>query len=535
MISKVFINIPKLLLLISFALVAMTLAGCADREIAEEKNKDARIEADGAIEKIRGYYQPRPSLLVEDSPWFGARAIPFQNGDPLPIDLEKDDSIVITFDRPLTIEQVAARIQGATGMRIIVGKERGKSDGSGSIDDQTGAGEALFLPVDGRLVSGGRVLWQGSLSSILDQIADRFDAEWRYNGKVINLSQHIVRTFMLHSLAGTTEIESSVNAGDSEGGTLPTQGVSSTAELEIWDEIERTVDNIIGNEARASYSPATGTITIAGSPSAINSAQEYLQIQNELRLRRVVIEARVLAVTLNKGYDFDFDLELVFENIIEDQPFVFTSKGLLDNGAIQSGLVRTIPTELGSGDSQSLVINSLDALAEDVSVVHSGTVMTLSDQPAPLQVATKRSYIERVTGSAAEGTSSTTLEPGTIDVGLTMNVLPRVIEQDQVMLRIALGITDLVELREVSTDDSTIQLPEIDTTGFLQNIVMRSGETLVMAGFERNNSSTSDRGVGHPLNFLLGSDNSWSHSRRLRVLLLTTNILPSKPIDIVYR
>jgi type II secretory pathway component GspD/PulD (secretin) len=77
-----------------------------------------------------------------------------------------------------------------------------------------------------------------------------------------------------------------------------------------------------------------------------------------------------------------------------------------------------------------------------------------------------------------------------------MNILPRVIEQDRIMLRIALGITDLVQLREFTSGASSIQLPEVDSTGFLQNAVLQSGETLVLAGFERKGANDTKQGTG---------------------------------------
>src|SRR5690606_11380450 len=172
-------------------------------------------------------------------------------------------------------------------------------------------------------------------------------------------------------------------------------------------------------------------------------------------------------------------------------------------------------------------------VAEKVSVEYSGNLVTLSDQPAPLQVATKRAYVARVSGWATDGASSTTLEPGTIDIGLSMNILPRVIEQDRIMLRIALGITDLVQLREFTSGGSSVQLPEVDSTGFLQNAVLNSGETLVLAGFEKKSADDRQDGIGRPENWLLGGGESFGQGREIRVLMINARLLPEEPVNVV--
>ncbi len=515
-------------ILIILSIMVLPVMGCAQREEAKAKSKEIRVAAEKSLEDIRIKPEKRDTLMIADTPWFGQKAIPFQNGTPLPKHVEQEDSLVITFDKPLTLMEVASLLQGTTGIRISVE--------TGGAEIQDPALQPRFLPADGMEVSGGRILWQGSLSNLLNQLSDRFDAQWSYNGTSIKLSQHIVRTFMLHSLAGSTEVGGSVKTGatGSEGG-LPQQSVDTSTTLSIWEEIEAAITSITDSRARVSLSPTTGTITIAGAPSVVNDVEKYLKMQNSLRLRRVAIETQVLSVTLSDEYDYNFDLDIIIKEAFNNQPLVFSSvNDPLTNGRdVATGLLREIPAGLGDRGTVQAVVNALDAIAEEVSVIHSGSVVTLSDQPAPLQVATKRAYVARVSGSSSDTTSSVSLEPGTIDIGLSMNVLPRVIQRDKVMLRLAIGITDLVELREFTSGDTSIQLPEVDTTGFLQNAILSDGETLVLAGFERKSANDLESGTGVPWNMALGGQKAFGHGREIRVLLITADVLPEDPIEVI--
>ena len=526
--------------LCSALVLTSLLMGCSDLRETRSDIKSLSAQADQQLQQInqQNAAETLSPLTVEDSPWFGNQAVPVEKGEILPSTLENDQALVITFDQPLTIDQVAARIQAATNIRVMVQRGQMIMPAGGGV---TGAldplGDVRFLPADGLEVSGGRMVWQGSLSSLLDQIADRFDAEWTYNGKAIQISQHITRTYMLHSLAGTVDIGGSVTTGptSSESG-LPQQSLGTVAKMSIWEEIQHSIENIIGTKARASFSPATGTITVSGYPSAVRQVEDYLRMQNKLRLRRVAVETRVLSVDLKKGFQNALDLDVVFKEAFNNQGFRFTTVAdTADAGGqvLSGGVLSALPGTQTQGSAAVTNAKLLASIADNVTVEHTGSLVTLSDQPAPLQVATKKDYVKRVSASTAEGGTTTSIEPGTIDIGLTMNVLPHVIEQDRVMLRIALGITDLVGIQPFTSGQSSVQLPEVEATGFLQNTVLQSGETLVLAGFERKNASEQASGTGHPWNILLGGRQAFNRGREVRVLLITARVLPEEPMQVV--
>ena len=522
----------KAILLFLVTITPIYLTSCADKKAIRAENAAALSRADTALADMKQPNKTIESLEVEEKPYFGNAAVAFDNGDPLPSRLESADSLVITFDRALTLPEIAARIQNAANVRVMVESAQNMSkDGTTTATADTTA--ETFLPADGVEVSGGRVLWQGQLSNLLNQVSDRFDAEWHYRNNAIVMSQHVVRTFMLNALAGTVDVLGSVKSSASDNSNLPSQTVDTTAKLSIWDEIQKTIENIAGNKARTSFSPATGTITAAGSPSAVRDIEKYLTMQNRLRLRRVSVDTQILSVELSKEYTNTVDIDLVIKNSLRNRPFRVLNSGSSDvlstigvgplaNGAIVQKSVA------------SILIKELSAISNNVSVDYTGTLVTLSDQPAPLQVSTKTTYVARVTSSSSGDTnSSTSLEPGTIDAGLNMNVLPRVIAQDKVMLRVAIGLTDLVSNASFVSGESTIQLPVVDATGFLQNTVLQSGETLVLAGFEKKTGKDSEEGLGTSWNIFGGGSQNYGKSREVRVLIITATILPEDPIVVL--
>ncbi len=523
--------------------VVFVLSGCSDQREAKEGYEAVLAETDTALKKIEPKRKVRPALVVDDKPWFGHQAIRMRNGDPLPVELTQPNSVVMTFERGLTLKEFARQIQISTGLRVIV-----EQTASGQSTPGSEPSQSTFLPFDGVEVAGGRVLWQGDLSDLLNQVSDQFDVEWSFVNNVVRLTSQVTRTFMMHALAGEVTTTGSVATGtSSEAGNLPKQNVDTSVTLALWKEVQEAVSNILGKDGNATFSPATGTITVSGKPASVREVETYLRYQNKMRLRRVAVTVRVLSIQQTETNNVDFDLEAAVKNGLDNQPFIFDA----GSSGVSTGIVRAIPstmlrtaidgdttitdaTDDGNTDSVSAVI---DALAREnrVGIVHTGTVVTLSDQPAPLQVARQRTYVARVSAAATSDASSTSLEPGTIEEGLTMNVLPRVIEQDRVLLRLGIGITQVREIADFSAGDLTVQLPDLDTTGFLQNMVLSGGETLVMSGFERADSTYERSGTGHPDNIFLGGTRGAERNRTVTVLLITADILPEDPFAVLKR
>lgn len=514
---------------------ALLLASCG----LEEKNRKihtARVdEAVQSLEKIEPAAKPVNSLTVDHRPWFGSTSVPILNGEPLPAQFAGNDGVVLTFERPLALREIAAMIQSATGVRVYA---------ETSAETEKGGGGPTFVPPDGIEVSGGRVVWQGALNDLLDQVASAFDAQWRYENGAIVLSDRITKTFMLHALAGNLEVGSGLQSDTSDSTALPSINFTRKSTLEIWTEIKDAITGIIGDRGSVSFSPSTGTITVTGYPSYVGRIEDYLREQNRMRLRRIAIAVKVLSIESSDSTAVSLKLSSIFERALRDKPFELKSV----DGGLTAGILRSLPqidsvTGLSGSDitgtpvtPTSDTITSILQASEEidrVSVVQSGAVVTLSDIPAPLQIGRVISYLQRVSTTSSNGEVSTSLEPGEISTGLTMNVLPRVIEKDRVLLSLSVGIKEAQQpFQTFSAGGVSIQLPEVQTTGFMQNAVLSQGETLVLAGFEKNEDGYSRDG---PPGRILGGDENLDKGREMSVLLISTEILPEDPFTVIGR
>lgn len=520
-------------ILVLAVIAGFGLASCAEKKIVEEKVAASTSEADRALQQISPKSPVAQPLMIDQRPYYGASAIPITNGSPLPAQFEQPNSIVMTFARAVTQAELMRMVQAVTGMRATASTGVASSETSSASE-----GPTTFIPSDGEQVAGGRVVWQGRLSDLLNQAADVFGADWTYDGTAIEFDQAITRTFMLHALASELSVKGSVKSGSSgdSSSNLPEVEVAQTSSMKVWEEIKEAVGTIMGSSGKAAFSPSTGTITVTGAPDIVRRVEAYLNQQNSLRLRRVAVAIKVISVTASNDLDLSADLTGIIKR-------AFDQASLRTVGEASSGIaIGVLKAPLDATDQTNIASDRLitelraNKGVDRASVVHSGALVTLSDQPAPLQVGRQISYLKRTSSTGGDSGSSVSLEPGTINTGLMMTILPRIVEQNRILMRISVAITDAQQPFATfgagsGTSAVSIQLPEVETTGFLQNAVMTSGETLVLAGFEKNLNSSSENGA--PGTWLLGGSNETSRSRELTVMLLTSEILPEEPITVI--
>ena len=94
------------------------------------------------------------------------------------------------------------------------------------------------------------------------------------------------------------------------------------------------------------------------------------------------------------------------------------------------------------------------------------------------------------------GNAIQSITTDTIVTGFQMQLLPRVLNTKEILLRYSLNLSDLVALETFNATDSSVQLPEVSRSKFEHQVMLKNGQTLVMSGFERQRTETDRKGVG---------------------------------------
>ncbi|HHK5683130.1 TPA: PilN family type IVB pilus formation outer membrane protein [Serratia marcescens] len=387
-------------------------------------------------------------------------------------------------------------------------------------------------------VTGGTslrgVFWQGELGGLLDNVTTRLGLSWRYEQGRIAIFYLDTRTFPVmfmdskasfgsKTVSGTT---SSMGAtGDSSGGGLSGDSNTSQAtEMEIKSSLYEDVTNTI----KSMLTPGTGrmnlsagVLTVTDTPRVLEQIGRYLDDRNKELNRQVVLNVQVYSVEKRTQDQYGIDWNAVFNS---------GSVGLsLTNaftGASSDALNGGISILDGKGAGTKAFIKALSEQA-NVSVMTEASSMTTNLSAVPIQVALQQDYASNVTTeNTANVGSSSSITKSTITTGFNMTVLPFLMPQSPKMqLQFAINMSDDPTMRTFTSEKTSVELMKTRLKTFTQRVIMQSGQTLVLSGYQSLNNTASRQGVGSFRFFGLGGGANGENNKTMLVILITPVIL----------
>ena len=143
-----------------------------------------------------------------------------------------------------------------------------------------------------------------------------------------------------------------------------------------------------------------------------------------------------------------------------------------------------------------------------------------------------QSYLKQITPAITTSTSGATvvgqpgLIPGEINTGFTMLLLPIVLDSNHVLMQCGINLSSLKELTTFSsgagTAQQSLQQPNIATFTTQQKMLVKSGDTIVLSGFE--NESTETRESDFVRKTMPGTKDN-TRSKTTLVVLITPRLI----------
>lgn len=379
----------------------------------------------------------------------------------------------------------------------------------------------------------------GTFKGLLDTASARFGVYWKYSNGAVHFFHTDSRTFQIHAVPGNSTLVATVASGavstggtggasgDSTDGGISannTQNTAVTSQLAVYSSIERSINAMMSSYGKVVSSPATGTITVVDTPDMLERIAEFVEAENQALSRQVVINVTVLAVTLDEMDEYGINWDLVYSNLRNTYGIKNTIASSKNSVGFSAGILDTSSSKFAGS---SVVINALSEQGK-VRRHTSASVVTLNNQPVPVQVAKQTSYLKssETTVTAQVGTT-TSLTPGTVTSGFNMSILPHILSNGTVMLQFSTDISSLRSIRTVSSGGSSIETPEMDTRNFLQRVAMKSNETLIISGFEQTEDNLGRQGVGKADNYLFGGGYKARSGKEVIVILVTPTTMGS--------
>ncbi|WP_322863226.1 pilus (MSHA type) biogenesis protein MshL [Aeromonas allosaccharophila] len=254
----------------------------------------------------------------------------------------------------------------------------------------------------------------------------------------------------------TNNSSSNNSNGDSSNGTR----IETDTNSDYWTDLRDSLQTLIGSgDGRAVItSPQAGLVTIRAYPKELKAVREFLN-QSESHLKRqVVLEARIIEVALNEGYEQGVDwsgLSASWDG----------GKGITGGGSAANSQLPTTPnqifTALGGGagftisDGNFNVAVNLLKTQGDVNTLSSPRVTATNNQKAVIKVGTDEYFVTNA--STTTVTSTGTAEPivtPNVELtpffsGIALDVTPQIDEEGRVLLHIHPSVIDTEEQKKI--------------------------------------------------------------------------------------
>ena len=282
--------------------------------------------------------------------------------------------------------------------------------------------------------------------------------------------------------SGSNSSSSNNSNGDSSNGTR----IETDTNSDYWTDLRAALQTLIGSgDGRAVItSPQAGLVTIRANPKELKAVREFLS-QSERHLKRqVVLEARIIEVALNEGYEQGVDwsgLSASWDG----------GKGITGGGSAANSSLPITPNQifsaLGGGagfkiaDGNFNVAVNLLKTQGDVNTLSSPRVTATNNQKAVIKVGTDEYFVTNATSTVTSTTTGTERTPNVeltpFFSGIALDVTPQIDELGRVLLHIHPSVIDTEEQKktiDLGATGGKLELP-------LAKSAIRESDTVVQA------------------------------------------------------
>jgi type II secretory pathway component GspD/PulD (secretin) len=483
-------------------LLAFALIGC---DGTLERSQDTVASAQARTAQLNNDFYSRPPVRASGAQTSSANfvapeVINLKSSDRLPASAETSTSVVLISRDPLRLADIAARLSDITKIQHSV------ELGPNGTEVQAGADGAAVASTSRAGSLAIRPSLRGSLSSVLDKVGSAFDVEWTYQDGRVVFRDYVTRQYQLSAMPVTSSMGFSAVE------------TSSSSSLDMWAELQDGLQNVAGPNSQLSIGQGTGILTVTAMLSDQDRVRDYIATMNQTMGQQIAFDVNVLTVTAQAAEAYGLDLESV---AFGDSVNVDWRGGqnLPDPvGSVNVGII--------SGNfSLDAVITALSS-RRNVSIETRAGATTTNFQMIPVEVVEERNYVSQVEVEIDDnGNAVQSIETDTIVTGFQMQLLPRVLNTREILLRYSLNLSDLVALETFDSGDGSVQLPQVTRSKFEQQVILKNGQTLVLSGFERQRTETENRGVGSPRFLGLGGVEKGDIRRASNIVFITPRLL----------
>ena len=359
-----------------------------------------------------------------------------------------------------------------------------------------------------------------TLQEIFDILLKDNNLEYSFNDNVLKISGIITKTFKIDYITsdrtGKAVLNASVQSTNNNGESTSDENQITTSEsFNFWKNISKDILSVAntGSEKYIVKKPVVnqnaGLITVTGTKEQIDRVGKYLDSIKKRLNKEVLIDVSIISVILDKSHSSGVDWTQFA--LAVNKP---TGSQLPELSGAANGLNTMKATSSGDRlfhlawnnaftftNTISFTMNGLMNFlkTQGVSrVISNPKVLTLNNQQALITIGDNINYrIPETTPANTGGTITTTSYTNeSIFVGILLNIMPQISDNNEIMLRINPSISSFKYAEDNIKQTQPREIAPDTTEKKLSTVVrVKDGETIILGGLIGKSKNISKNGI----------------------------------------
>lgn len=340
------------------------------------------------------------------------------------------------------------------------------------------------------------------------------------------------------------QIAGTVGSGDDDGGNIGADGGSSggggsdrdarasigssietASESDFWRELAASLNLIVqGKDGhRMALNPESGLVVVRATPDVLREVAEYLAALHANMHRQVILETKILEVTLSDEFRAGVNWAVVAQTANDTLTAgIIGGSNVFDQGlsAIADTPLTITPGNPVTGFQSSAIGGAFIAAVDlpdfsavielleqqgDVQVLSSPRISTVNNQKAIIKVGTDEFFVTEVTQNQVVAAGATAAQAGpSVELtpffsGIALDVTPRIYEPQDVILHVHPTVSEVTQQTKnliIGGEQQSLPLAVSNLRETDSIVRARSGQVVVIGGLMQ--TSTRDEQVGLP-------------------------------------
>lgn len=509
----------------------------------------------------RGAQLQRNNLVrYVQSPWVGGIQTVARMEDKLPAVF--NENFTLDFgDQRVSLGVVAARLTKVTNIPVRVRSEESSSNVSrpapgASLPVRTALptplpGAPLTLPAASTTnipassvssateitVSGVNMKWNGRLRDFLDHLTGTLSMSWEYRDGSVVLMRLVTETYEVAAFPGSQQFNTSVGGGGSgtAGGTGST-GASMSAQtstsitqqgsMDVRQTLLKTVQELISKVpgSSATWADGSGRMIVVSSKEAQAQVRDFLRKENKMLRTMVNVTFDLYSVKTKDADEKGVNWTNVFQALNQKYGVSFSTPSLLTGAS--AGVISGDFIWGGGTTATSAMLALLNQYGE-TSQHRPISITTLNGMWDTKSRLATEGYLKETTpglSSSSGAAGAPGLKTDTITTGDQFAVVPYVQNDNTVVLKYSISLSDLLGMFDVTTGAGPtlqkVQTPRTESLSASSTIALAPGETAVITGLSRLVGKRDESRLADGLPVIAGGSRKLDYQREHFLILV---------------